>query len=63
MSRCDVIEVTVDNGGSSQSSVMFQLYMENAELTQLNAERTGNSSNNGATQKFLKKSALQGNDK
>ena len=62
ISNYDVIEVKVENGESSQTSVLFKFYLdvENSDLMQLTAEKTGNSSNYEATQNFLDKPVLEG---
>ena len=62
ISNYDVIEVKVENGENLQTSVLFKFYLdvENSDLIQLNAEKTGNSSNYGATQNFLNEPVLEG---
>ena len=62
ISNYDVIEVKVENGESSQTSVLFKFYLdvENSDLMQLTAEKTGNSSHYELTRNFLDKPVLEG---
>ena len=62
ISNYDVIEVKVENGENLQASVLFRFYLdvENSDLIQLNAEKTGNSSNYGATRNLLNEPVLEG---
>jgi len=63
-SNYDVIEVKVENGESSQTSVLFKFYLdvENSDLMQLTAEKTGNSSHYELTRNFLDKPVLEGEE-
>ena len=62
ISNYDVIEVKVENEESSHTTVLFKFYLdvENSDLIQLNAEKTGNSSNYGAIRNFLNQPVLKG---
>ena len=61
-SNYDVIEVKVENGENLQTSVLFKFYLdvENSDLIQLNAEKTGNSSYYRATRNLLNEPVLEG---
>ena len=62
ISNYDVIEVKVENEESSHTTVLFKFYLdvENSDLIQLNAEKTGTSSNYGATRNLLNEPVLEG---
>ena len=62
ISNYDVTEVKVENGENSQTTVLFKFYLdvENSDLIQLNAEKTGNSSHYEPTRNFLNEPVLEG---